>query len=172
MEAKKPTMRDLRNRHHFSIPQVKGLSDLPELAIYHMLMNVPVPRDIAIRVLEQISEMTRLEYTLENVAVTLLPDDVPVEDALHTKWLPTFQEVRRQNQITLNMLIEDTQLPPDEVLRVDGRGIGTAEAINMLLESLSRMVGQSYTRRNVGGFHIIFSGEETDEEVDSHMEET
>ncbi len=151
-QKRKPTFRDLRDRHHFSISQVKGFTDLPELTIYHMLMNVPIKKEAAIRILERITAITKIAYTLENVAVALLPDDEQPTEAgkmAEERPLPTFQQVRRQHQITLHMLIEDTQLDPAEVLQVDTLGIGTEATIELLLEALSRMAGQRYTRQNV-----------------------
>jgi hypothetical protein len=160
MESRKPTFRDLRDRHHFSISQVKGLTDLPELVIYHMLVRVPVDKTLAARVLEQISAITKVEYTLENVFVALSQDVQSEKDIAQESLLPTFQEVRKQHHITINMLIEDTQLPPQDVLLVDAQGIGMACTIDLLLEALSRMSERSYTRRNVRGFYFISPGEE------------
>jgi hypothetical protein len=67
---------------------------------------------------------------------------------------PTFQEVRKQHNITLNMLIEDTQIDPSAVLLLDTWSIGEAGIIDTLLESLSRLSGSEYRRDllNVGGF--------------------
>jgi hypothetical protein len=67
---------------------------------------------------------------------------------------PTFQQVRKQHEITLNMLIEDTQVDPSAVLLLDTWGIGEAGIIDTLLESLSRLSGTRYRRDllNVGGF--------------------
>jgi hypothetical protein len=67
---------------------------------------------------------------------------------------PTFQQVRKQHDITLNMLIEDAQVDPSAVLLLDTWGIGEAGIIDMLLESLSRLSGRVYRRDllNVGGF--------------------
>jgi hypothetical protein len=66
---------------------------------------------------------------------------------------PTFQQVRKQHDITLNMLIEDSQIDPDAVLLIDTWGIGEAGIIDTLLESLSRLSGTPYRRNllNVGG---------------------
>src|SRR6266487_4559997 len=67
---------------------------------------------------------------------------------------PTFQQVRKQQNITLNMLIEDAQVDPSAVLLLDAWGIGEAGAIDTLLESLSRLSGTEYRRDllNIGGF--------------------
>src|SRR5450755_4061557 len=67
---------------------------------------------------------------------------------------PTFQQVRKQHEITLNMLIEDAQVDPSAVLLLDTWGIGEAGIIDTLLESLSRLSGTRYRRDvlNVGGF--------------------
>jgi hypothetical protein len=67
---------------------------------------------------------------------------------------PTFQQVRKQHDITFNMLIEDAQVDPDAVLLIDTWGIGEAGIIDTLLESLSRLSGTEYRRDllNVGGF--------------------
>lgn len=67
---------------------------------------------------------------------------------------PTFQQVRKQHEITLNMLIEDAQVDPDAVLLLDTWGIGEAGIIDTLLESLSRLSGTLYRRDLlcVGGF--------------------
>jgi hypothetical protein len=75
---------------------------------------------------------------------------------------PTFQQVRKQHDITLNMLIEDSQIDPDAILLVDTWGIGEAGIIDTLLESLSRLSGTPYRRNllNVGGFSFS---------VQSHM---
>jgi hypothetical protein len=66
---------------------------------------------------------------------------------------PTFQQVRKQHDITLNMLIEDSQIDPDAVLLIDTWGIGEAGIIDTLLEALSRLSGKVYRRDllNVGG---------------------
>jgi len=79
---------------------------------------------------------------------------------------PIFQAVRKQHNITLNMLIEDTQLPPDEVRRVDTTGLGTPEMIDAMLASLSRMTGRTYTRENVGGFVFSLHSGETAQDDD------
>jgi hypothetical protein len=67
---------------------------------------------------------------------------------------PTFQEVRKQHGITLNMLIEDTQIDPSAVLLLDTWSIGEAGIIDSLLASLSRLSGKTYRREllNIGGF--------------------
>jgi hypothetical protein len=67
---------------------------------------------------------------------------------------PTFQQVRKQHQITLNMLIEDAQIDPSAVLLLDTWSIGEAGIIDTLLESLSRLSGMLYHRDllNIGGF--------------------
>ncbi len=67
---------------------------------------------------------------------------------------PTFQQIRKQHDLTLNMLIEDAQVDPDAVLLIDTWGIGEASIIDTLLESLSRLSGTLYRRDllNVGGF--------------------
>jgi hypothetical protein len=71
-----------------------------------------------------------------------------------TQHCPTFQEVRKQHDITLNMLIEDAQVDPSAVLLIDTWGIGEASIIDTLLESLSRLSGTEYRRDllNIGGF--------------------
>jgi|SRR6266487_1509439 len=67
---------------------------------------------------------------------------------------PTFQQVRKQHNITLNMLIEDAHIDPDAVLLLDTWGIGEASIIDTLLESLSRLAGTVYRRDllHIGGF--------------------
>ena len=67
---------------------------------------------------------------------------------------PTFQQVRKQHDITLHMLIEDAQVDPSAVLLLDTWGIGEAGIIDTLLESLSRLSGTEYRRDllNIGGF--------------------
>jgi len=67
---------------------------------------------------------------------------------------PTFQQVRKRHNITLNMLIEGTQIDPSAVLLLDTWSIGEAGIIDTLLESLSRLSGTRYRREllNVGGF--------------------
>jgi len=67
---------------------------------------------------------------------------------------PTFQQVRKQHDITLNMLIEDAQVDPSAVLLLDTWNIGEAGIIDTLLEALSRLSGKVYRRDllNVGGF--------------------
>jgi len=67
---------------------------------------------------------------------------------------PTFQQVRKQHDITLNMLIEDAQVDPSAVLLLDTWNIGEAGIIDTLLESLSRLSGRVYRRDllNIGGF--------------------
>jgi len=67
---------------------------------------------------------------------------------------PTFQQVRKQHGITLNMLIEDAQVDPSAVLLLDTWNIGEAGIIDTLLEALSRLSGKVYRRDllNVGGF--------------------
>jgi hypothetical protein len=71
-----------------------------------------------------------------------------------TQHRPTFQEVRKQHHITLNMLIEDTQIDPSAVLLLDTWSIGEAGIIDTLLASLSRLSGKAYRRDllNIGGF--------------------
>jgi len=58
---------------------------------------------------------------------------------------PIFQAVRKRHDITLNMLIEDTQLDPEAVRIVDTMGVGTPQVIDKMLESLSRLSGHTYT---------------------------
>ena len=67
---------------------------------------------------------------------------------------PTFQQVRKQHGITLNMLIEDALVDPSAVLLLDTWNIGEAGIIDTLLESLSRLSGRVYRRDllNIGGF--------------------
>lgn len=67
---------------------------------------------------------------------------------------PTFQQVRKQHDITLNMLIEDAQVDPSAVLLLDTWNIGEAGIIDTLLEALSRLSGKVYRRDllNIGGF--------------------
>jgi hypothetical protein len=70
---------------------------------------------------------------------------------------PTFQQVRKQHEITLNMLIEDAQVDPSAVLLLDTWNIGEAGVIDTLLESLSRLSGTQY-RRNLQSartFHLF-----------------
>jgi hypothetical protein len=68
--------------------------------------------------------------------------------------LPTFQEVRKRHDLTLNMLIEDSQVDPRAVLLLDTWGLGEACTIDTLLASLSRLSGTLYRRDllNIGGF--------------------
>jgi hypothetical protein len=68
--------------------------------------------------------------------------------------MPTFQQVRKQHDITLNMFIEDAQVDPSAVLLLDTWNIGEAGIIDTLLESLSRLSGKIYRRDplNIGGF--------------------
>jgi hypothetical protein len=67
---------------------------------------------------------------------------------------PTFQQVRKQHDITLNMLIEDAQVDPSAVLLLETWNIGEAGIIDTLLEALSRLSGRAYRRDllNIGGF--------------------
>ena len=67
---------------------------------------------------------------------------------------PTFREVRKQHHISLDMLIEDTQIDPSAVLLLDTWSIGEAGIIDTLLASLSRLSGSTYRRDllNIGGF--------------------
>jgi|SRR5450755_1449350 len=64
--------------------------------------------------------------------------------------------VRKQHDITLNMLIEDAQVDPSAVLLIDTWGIGEAGIIDTLLESLSRLSGTLYRRdlRSARRFHL------------------
>jgi|SRR5450755_875393 hypothetical protein len=67
---------------------------------------------------------------------------------------PTFREVRKRHNLTLNMLIEDAQVDPSAVLLLDTWNIGEASVIDTLLASLSRLSGTQYRRDllNIGGF--------------------
>ncbi len=65
--------------------------------------------------------------------------------------------VRKQHEITLNMLIEDAQVDPSAVLLLDTWNIGEAGIIDTLLESLSRLSGTRYRRDLLtgGGFTFV-----------------
>jgi hypothetical protein len=67
---------------------------------------------------------------------------------------PTFREVRKRHNLTLNMLIEDAQVDPSAVLLLDTWNIGEASVIDTLLASLSRLSGTQYRRDllNIGDF--------------------
>jgi hypothetical protein len=66
---------------------------------------------------------------------------------------PTFQEVRKRHNLTLNMLIEDAQVDPSAVLLVDTWSLGEVSVIDTLRASLSRLSGTQYRRDllNTGG---------------------
>ncbi len=64
---------------------------------------------------------------------------------------PTFKQLRQLYGITVEQLIEETHLDSTEVLLVDASGIGKSAVIDALLQALSRLSGETYTRLNVGG---------------------
>ncbi len=69
---------------------------------------------------------------------------------------PSFNELRKRHHITLEALIEDTQIDPRAVLLVNTYGIGTPDHIDTLLESLSRLAGVEYSRQAMNIWDITF----------------
>lgn len=69
---------------------------------------------------------------------------------------PTFRYARLQHQISLHMLIEDTQLDPRAVLLMDKQNLGTPENIDRLLLSLTRLSGKEYSRRAKSLSNVTF----------------
>jgi hypothetical protein len=69
---------------------------------------------------------------------------------------PGFNELRKRHQITLEALIEDTQIDPRAVLLMDTWGIGTPDHIDTLLESLSRLAGMEYSRQAMNVWDLTF----------------
>jgi hypothetical protein len=59
----------IRQKHHFNILELAEQAQVAPDIVYHMLLEDPVPRDSAIRVLDRLSEQTGVRYTIDNVYV-------------------------------------------------------------------------------------------------------
>ena len=59
----------------------------------------------------------------------------------------TFREARLRHNITLHLLIKDTNIDPRAIILLDQQNQGTPEHIDRLLASLSRLSGTEYSRR-------------------------
>ncbi|WP_338248987.1 hypothetical protein [Dictyobacter halimunensis] len=66
----------------------------------------------------------------------------------------TFREARLRHNITLNLLIKDTNIDPRAVILLDQQNQGTPEHVDRLLASLSRLSGIEYSRR-IKNIHAI-----------------
>lgn len=69
----RPFFRQLRDRHHFNVAELARKAQTHEIVIVTMLRGNPVYRTQAEKVLQALSKMTKLQYTLETVRVPLIP---------------------------------------------------------------------------------------------------
>ncbi len=65
----KPTIFDLMYRHHLSIHQVATAAQITEHVAWSAFLNAPIQKSYAEAILRGISQLTRQEYTLDNVEV-------------------------------------------------------------------------------------------------------
>lgn len=69
---------------------------------------------------------------------------------------PSFKELRKRHNITLQMLTEDAQIDPRAVILLDTQEIGTPDHVDQLLASLSRLTGCNYSRQAISIRDITF----------------
>ena len=72
MDDNRPFFRQLRDRHHFNVAELAHRAGTHEIVVISMLRNKPVYRAQAEKVLNALSKMTKLEYSLKNVHVPLI----------------------------------------------------------------------------------------------------
>jgi hypothetical protein len=60
--------------HNLHYKTVSAMFHLPEAALADMLAGIPVPREVAAKTLQRLSEYTRCPYSLENVRVAVRDD--------------------------------------------------------------------------------------------------
>ncbi|HLZ58431.1 MAG TPA: hypothetical protein VKR06_15950 [Ktedonosporobacter sp.] len=86
---------------------------------------------------------------------------------------PSFKEACQRHAVTVEHLLKDLSehhifgVTPAIVRRVYEQGEGKAEVIDVLLQSLTRLAGTPYTRKNVGGLSFLTNVEI--EAEDHHM---
>lgn len=69
--AKKPTFAQVRSTKHFSIVELARAAAVNTVVVYKMLLKEPVKRWQAEEVLKALSDMSKCNYSLENVNVAL-----------------------------------------------------------------------------------------------------
>ncbi len=74
MDDPRPFFRQLRDRHHFNVAELASKASTHELTVVAMLRAQPVYRVQAEKVLKVLSDMTKLQYSLENVYVPLIEE--------------------------------------------------------------------------------------------------
>ncbi len=78
----------------------------------------------------------------------------------------TFQAVRAHHNISLEQLSAESHCYLQEVRLIDALGQGTPHVIDTLLTSLSRLSGETYTRKNVGGFSFTLQPRDLAQDIE------
>jgi len=71
MEMRKPTLLNLREKYSISTVKLALAAQVPPEMVYFMLVGIPVTRADAILVLQALSQLTSVDYTLEDVQVII-----------------------------------------------------------------------------------------------------
>ncbi|HLZ60827.1 MAG TPA: hypothetical protein VKR06_28090 [Ktedonosporobacter sp.] len=78
---------------------------------------------------------------------------------------PSFKTACQRHAVTVEHLLQDLSehhifgVTPAIARRVYEQGEGKAEVIDVLLQSLTRLAGTPYTRKNVGGLSFLTNTE-------------
>ncbi len=73
--ARRPTLSELRDKHHFDIRHLADKSGVHELVVLSMLRGTPVYPAQAAKVLRALSHLTGEQYSLETIRVPIIKED-------------------------------------------------------------------------------------------------
>lgn len=75
MEMRKPTLLKLREKYGISTVKLAFAAQVPPEIVYFMLVGIPVTHTDATLVLQALSQLTGVDYTLEDVHVVILAEE-------------------------------------------------------------------------------------------------
>ena len=125
------------------IDTIAEVADVPRYVLNEMLLGNPVARTDAEKVLSIISHYTGKAWTLETVAVPVLPEALTMTTTHATK--PTFQQLREQCHFDIVALAHQANVLPQMVYSMLlGQPVSRNDAA-MVLKAYSEHVGSLYT---------------------------
>ncbi len=74
-EDTRPTLFDLWKKHQFRVAELAAMTELPEETINATVCGIAVKRDVAEKVLAQVSRLVHRECTLETVRVRIAAEE-------------------------------------------------------------------------------------------------
>lgn len=140
------SLMQVRDKVHFDIIRLAAEAKVEATKVHNALIKRPIPQVDATKIIMAVRSLYHIN---DPIAIEIMKE-IPGEPV--TQSLPTFNQVRMENNLSIMAFMQETGFSREAVLLVDEYGEGTPLVIERLLATLTKLTGKPYSRRSVGGF--------------------